>query len=323
MGAEEPGPPPLVAVVVTYNNERDIVACLGALVGQLPAAGVVVVVDNDSTDRTATLVETQFPQVRLIRSSSNVGFARACNRAAAVVGHGDLLFLNPDTEVQPGCIEAITDLARRRPEAGLYGGRALDAEGRFDPRSCWGRPTWWSLACFATGLSSALAGSERFNPEGMGAWRRDRERDVDVISGCLLLVRREVWDQLDGFDEDFFMYGEDADLAVRAHELGYRPLITPGAVVRHEVGASSPTVDKNVMLFRGKATLVRKLWPGPEGRVALGLLVAGVGLRAALAGVARPLLSRLRPGPRTEASVWAELWHRRPEWTPGWTGADR
>ncbi len=314
--------PALVVVIVTYNNERDISDCLAPLVEQLPADGTVVVVDNDSNDATVAVVQREFSQVRLVRSPENVGFARACNRAADEIDEGDLLFLNPDAVVQPGCIDAIVDLARRRPDAGLYGGRALDGEGNFDPRSCWGRPTGWSLFCFASGLSSVLVRSERFNPEGIGGWLRDSEREVDVISGCLLLVRREAWTRLGGFDDRFFMYGEDSDLAVRARGLGYRPRITPRAVIRHEVGASSPSFEKHILLYRGKVTLVRKLWPGWGQRTAVGLLMAGVALRAGLARVAQPVLSVVRPGPRTAARDWAELWRRRAEWVAGWSGVD-
>jgi GT2 family glycosyltransferase len=276
------------------------------------------VFDNRSTDDTVAVVEREFPEMLLVRSDANLGFARACNRAAAQVDAEHLLFLNPDAILEPGCVDALLDLARRRPEGGLYGGRALGADGHFDPKSCWGRPTLWSLGCFATGLSSAFPASERFNPEGIGGWQRDTEREVDAISGCLLLVERDVWQRLGGFDEDFFMYGEDIDLAVRAHEIGCRPAITPQAVVQHEVGASSGALDKHLMLYRGKASLVRKLWSGPSQRLAVGLLVGGVGLRAMAGRWAGRLLPGRGGSDRTEAGIWAQLWRRRGEWRLGW-----
>jgi N-acetylglucosaminyl-diphospho-decaprenol L-rhamnosyltransferase len=264
------------------------------------------------------VIERDFPQVLLMRSDANLGFARACNRAADLVDSDYILFLNPDAAIAPGCVDALLDLAERRRGGGLYGGRALDARGEFDPRSCWGRPTLWSMFCFATGLSSAFPKSERFNPEGIGGWRRDTEREVDVISGCLLLVRRDVWTQLGGFDERFFMYGEDVDLGVRAYRIGCRPAITPRAVVQHEVGGSSLAADKELMLFRGKASLVRTLWTGPSQRLAVGLLLAGVGLRALAGGWAGRLLPANGGVERTQAGIWAQLWRRRAEWRRGW-----
>ena len=321
MTPERGRPVGLAVVIVTFNSQDDIAACLGSVVAQLPPDGAVVVFDNCSTDGTAAVVERDFPQVVLVRSDANLGFARACNRAAAQVDSEYLLFLNPDAVIAPGCVDALLDLARRRRDGGLYGGRALDAQGEFDPKSCWGRPTLWSLLCFATGLSSAFPASERLNPEGIGGWRRDTEREVDVISGCLLLARRDVWTRLGGFDERFFMYGEDVDLAVRAHRLGCRPAITPRAVVQHEVGASSSdALDKHVMLYRGKASLVRKLWTGPAERLAVGLLVAGVGLRALSGRWAARVLPGQGGRGRTESGTWAQLWKRRGEWRQGWAG---
>ena len=259
---------PLVTVViVTYNSSEHIGACLDSALEQLPGDGSeVLVLDNASIDGTADLVEQQWPQVHLIRSSVNVGFARACNQAAAATSTQFVLLLNPDAVMFPGCVAALLDLARRRPWGGLFGGRAYTAAGDVDPMSCWGRPTLWSSFCFATGLSTAFANSERFNPEGIGSWPRDTERPVDIVSGVLLLADRGAWERLGGFDERFFMYGEDFDLGIRAIAAGYEPVITPDAGIRHVGGASSAAVQMEILLFRGKVSLVRKLWNGPQLR---------------------------------------------------------
>jgi GT2 family glycosyltransferase len=315
-----PARPALVAVVVTYDNAEDIAGCLRALVGQLPDDGSkVVVFDNCSRDETAALVEQRFPEVELIRSEANLGFARACNAAARTLDTSFVLLVNPDTAAQPGCIRALLEVASRRPEAGLYGGRSIGPDGRLDPRSCWGRTSLWSLFCFATGLSSLMAGSEWFNPEGLGAWTREEERQVDIISGSLLMARRDLWDELGGFDERFFMYGEDADLGMRAGRLGRRPVFTPEAVYVHAVGRSSSEVDKAILLFRGKSTLVRKRWSGPSRRAAMGLLALGVALRAAGASASDSLLNRRHEDRRRiDPSTWSALWSRRGEWRAGW-----
>ena len=185
--------------------------------------------------------------------------------------------------------------------------------------SCWGRPTLWSLLCFATGLSAAFPRNARFNPEGLGPWARDTEREVDIVSGCLLLVRRPVWERLGGFDERFFMYGEDADLGIRARAAGYRSMITPDAEIVHLLGGSSPAVDKEVMLFRGKVTLLKKLWSGPAASLSLGLLWSGVWLRAHAAAVVRRVVAQPAASEtRTAPGTWSALWSRRDEWRDGW-----
>ena len=150
--------------------------------------------------------------------------------------------------------------------------------------------------------------SPLLDPESMGHWQRDSEREVDIVTGCLLLASRPTWDRLGGFDEDYFMYGEDADLSLRARELGWHPSITPAATATHAVGASSPhRLGKQRLLLRGKATLVRKRWSPGRARVALGLLAAGVGVRA----VAETLRRR---SDRTMRTLWAE----RSQWLAGW-----
>ncbi len=282
-------------VVVTYQNREHIIGCLDSLLDQVPQDGSkVVVFDNASADGTADLVESTYPGVAVVRSSSNLGFARACNQAAADVETDFVLLTNPDAVLQPRCLGALLALADRRPEVALVGGRTLRPNGDLDPMSCWGRPTLWSLVCFATGLSAAFPRSQVFNPEGLGRWARDTERQVDIVSGCLLLVRREAWQRLGGFDECFFMYGEDADLGIRARAAGYRSMITPEAEIIHLLGGSSPAVDKEVMLFRGKVTLLKKLWPGPAGSLAQALLLYGVWLRAR----PRPSCGTWWPSPR-------------------------
>jgi GT2 family glycosyltransferase len=147
----------------------------------------------------------------------------------------------------------------------------------------------------------------------MGRWPRDTVREVDVVTGCLLLIGRELYDRLGGFDPQFFMYGEDVDLSLRARSLGVRPVLTPDAVVVHANGASSPQrADKLRLLMTGKATLVGKHWTGLGRRVAVGLLVGGVGLRAAGA--------RLR---RQPDAPWRVVWAERATWRLGFPPGPR
>jgi N-acetylglucosaminyl-diphospho-decaprenol L-rhamnosyltransferase len=312
--------PTIAFVVVTYNNAGHIAGCLRSIAAQRPNAGSrIIVLDNASTDGTADLVEQGWTDVRVIRSPANLGFARACNRATEGIATRFVLMVNPDAILQPGCIDALLDVAARHPRAGLYGGRSYTPEGEVDRYSCFGRPTLWGLCCFATGLSAIFARSRWLNPEGIGAWARDTERPVGVVSGCLLLVDRIAWERLGGFDGQFFMYGEDVDLSVRAAGLGYAPMITPAAGVVHIGGASSSPVNKHILLFRGKITLARKLWTGPRRRAAEGLLAGGVLLRAVLS---RARGAPASPGLRTSPKVWVELWQRRGEWRDGWARTD-
>ena len=304
--------PDVSILLVTFSCREVAAACLRSIYATTSGVDFdVVVLDNASGDGTVELVASEFPQARLIASTENLGFARGVNRAAEEATGEFVLLLNPDTEVHPGAIERIVDFAGAHPEHGLYGGRTLDPDGRVNPGSCWGAPTLWSLFCFAALLSTVFKHSRVFDPESLGRWQRDTIREVDIVTGCLLLAPRALWQELGGFDTRFFMYGEDADLSIRAKALGYRPAITPDAVVTHEIGVSSATrEDKLLLLFRGKATLLRKHWRGPRLHAGLFLLKAGVGARALLAVLGRRTAGR--------AGAWPEVWRERRDWLPGY-----
>jgi N-acetylglucosaminyl-diphospho-decaprenol L-rhamnosyltransferase len=305
----------LSVLIVAYRNAELTRACLASVFEQTrDCAFEVIVVDNASGDGTPDMIERDFPQVRLIRSQANLGFARANNVAARGASGEYVVLLNPDTIVLDRALERLLAFARvERP--GLYGGRTLRPGGGLDPRSCWGTQTPWSVFCFATGLSTAFHGHPLLDPESLGGWARDSVRDVGIVTGCLLLTARATWRALGGFDERFFMYGEDADLAARAAAAGLRVAITPAATIVHVVGASSSTSGaKMAMVMRSRATIMRKHWP--PGRRAFGLacLQAGAGLRAAGSRLRR----RLRGGP---PAMWEDVWAVRAGWRAGYPGS--
>ena len=274
-----------------------------------------MVVDNASGDGTVEMVREEFPDVRVLALEENLGFAGGVNVAAGAAEGEHVLLLNPDTIVHEGAVANLVAFARANPRHGLYGGRTLWPDGRVCEGSCWGQPTLWSLFCFATMLSSAFKRSRILDPESLGGWERDSVREVGIVTGCLLLAPREVWSRLGGFDERFFMYGEDADLGMRAWAAGYRPAITPDCVITHEVGVSSESrPDKLVLLMRGKVTLLRKHWRAPRRQLGIGLLLAGVALRAF---APRSLRGRNGGVP----SAWREVWRQRHEWLPGYAAA--
>ena len=303
----------LSVLIVTYRCREAARACLLSLAEHAPRLEhEVIVLDNDSGDGTAEMVRDEFPDVRVLALDENLGFAAGVNRAAEEARGEYVLLLNPDTLVHEGALDALVRFARERPQHGLVGGRTLDPDGTVNPGSCWAQPSLWSLACFATMLSTAFKGSRLFDPEAIGGWQRDTVREVGIVTGCLLLAPRTLWEELGGFDTRFFMYGEDADLGLRAWALGYRPAITPDAVITHEIGVSSSSrPDKLVLLFRGKVTLLRKHWSPPRRALGLALLQAGVGVRA--------LLARARPGGKgARSSAWPAVWAARRSWLDGY-----
>ena len=305
----------LTVLVVSYETRELTLECLRSLFETTrddPPA--VVVVDNGSRDGSAEAVARHFPQVTLLRLEENVGFARATNLAAERAETRYLLLLNPDTVVRPGAVQRLLAFADEHPEAGIVGGRTLFADGSLNPSSCWGRPTPWSLLCAGLGLSSLFRRSRLFDPESLGRWARDDTREVDIISGCFLLIRRSLWNELGGFDEAFFMYGEDADLCLRAAREGVRCRICPRAEIVHLGGASEAVrADKMVRLFRGKALLFRKHWRPGAARFGAAMLT----LWALTRTLALGLLRLLRADRAASYETWRNVWRRRREWSRG------
>jgi N-acetylglucosaminyl-diphospho-decaprenol L-rhamnosyltransferase len=301
-------------VIVTFNSEASIGVCLASILGQGHGLSQqVIVVDNDSSDSTVAIVKSQFPDVKLIRPGTNLGFSRGVNLGASQSNSEFILLLNPDTVILRNAIVTIVGFARLNPRAGLYGGRTLKQDGTLEPSSCWGVPTLWSLAMFALGATAVFPRSRLLDPESLGGWQRDSNREVGVITGCFMLVHHEAWIKLGGLDERFFMYGEDVDFAMRARGLGYYPSICHEAELIHEVGKSSATpLHKMRLLFRGKAMLLRMHWGGGEMWLGLLLLQYGTGLRSAL--------HRLRCVVRRDEHTdhWTALWRERGDWLQGY-----
>jgi len=315
------GDPGLSLVIVTYRNAADIGRCLRAVGKAVPRVSMeVIVVDNASGDDTSAVARAAAPEARVIERTLNGGFADGCRAGAAAATGRWLLFLNPDTAIAPDAIGALLGCARGHRSAGIVGGRFVHADGTVDPRSWWGRPSPWSVLCFALGLSSLLPGNRLFDPESPRPWTSQpgQERAVPVVSGAFMLVKRELWDELDGFDPAFFMYAEDADFCLRAAARGYRPMVTARAVCYHEGGKSSSSVQKLVLLFTGKATLVRRHFPPGLRGVGVGLLLTGVFLRATASRVNGSASPARQGRPTARGADWRALWTARAQWRRGW-----
>ncbi len=307
----------LTVIIVSYNTKALTLRCLETLFAETQATAMrVVVFDNASADGSADAVAAAFPEVELIRSDENLGFARANNVVAAQATTEWLLLLNPDTEVHDGAVDTLLAFAKANPAAGITGGRTVFPDGSLNIASCWAKITPWSALCQATGLSAIFKRSELFNPEAFGGWQRDSEREVDIVVGCFLMIPRALWDALGGFDLKYFMYGEEADLCLRAARQGYRPRITPEAEIMHLVGASyGSRAEKTAKVAKARATLIRDHWPAwqvPFGLALMWLWAAG---RRTATGLLAPLGGQFS----TVAGKWRHVWAARADWLAGYT----
>jgi len=267
--------PALDIIIVNYNTADDLDACLAALHASPPAAlGRITVVDNASTDDSASRVATRWSSVRLIRLDRNVGFGAANNVALRQDGAPLVLLLNSDTAAPPGAIDTLVDrlLATGAVAAGP---RLIDGDGR--PEISFG-----AMLSPATELlqqcRGRLARSDARWARGYVARLVSAERDVDWVSGACLLLRRDAAREAGLFDERYFMYEEDVDLCAALRQRGGRILFTPRAAIVHRRGASvahtgrpvSDLYDRSHLAFYEKhqpgwAPLLR-FWLAVRGR---------------------------------------------------------
>lgn len=300
-------------LIVSFNTREMTLACLESVYRE--TAGLeyeVLVVDNASRDGSAEAIRDAYPQVELLALDENLGFAQANNLAARSARGEFLLLLNPDTVVLRGAVQKLHAFIRDRPNAGAVGGRTYLGDGNLDPSSCWGRMTPWSTFCRAVGLTAIFPKSRIFDPESLGRWQRDSARPVDIVAGCLLMIRRDLWQELDGFDPAFFMYAEDADLSMRVAERGLTNWFVPEAEIIHYCGATEKVrADKLVRLFRAKSQLFQKHWSPTAARFGAFMLSVHAWTRTA----AIPVATLLAGADRAEClEVWSDVFERRSEW---------
>jgi len=302
----------LSIIIISYNTKAMTINCLRSVIEQTKIDDYeVIVLDNNSSDGSAYAIRTNFPDVQLIESKENMGFAKG-NNVAALNASGDyILLLNPDTVIFDHAIDKLYTFAKSSQSEGIFGGRTYLGDGTFDPTSCWKKPSLWSVFCFAVGLTAIFNRNRFFDPESYGGWKRDTVRNVDIITGCFLLLKKKTWDALNGFSIDFFMYAEEADLCLRAQKIGVQPVIVPDAKIIHFGGASEKVAaDKMVRMLKAQVTFIRKHW---DNRLSVWLgtifYLSGAFIRAWYpVGILFPSEKVLQ---------WRETWRRRKQWVSG------
>ena len=309
--------PKISIIVVSFNTREMTLECLRSVIAETrTTAYELIVVDNASSDGSAAAIATEFPDLELIALEENIGFARANNLAAESARGERLLLLNPDTVVLDSALDRLVAFADSRPAARIWGGRTLFADRTLNPGSCWGAMSVWGLFSRTVGLTMLFPRSEFLNPEPLGGWQRDSVREVDIVTGCLLLIDRPLWDELGAFDPRFFMYGEEADLCQRAIARGATPVVTPDATIIH-YGSASDTGNKAAAVAAARITLIREHWSPLARRAGVFLSWASALTHHVAYATATKLLPG-RSGLREHARMHASVWHERHRWLPGY-----
>ncbi len=256
------GDGPLVSVIIVNYNVRDLLEnCLHSL--RLSLADIsheILVVDNNSDDGSAEMLRVSFPDVRLFGNSENVGFARANNIALAVCRGRFILLLNPDTLVQEDTIQTMLGHFACNPKTGMAGCKIITPSGALEPACRRSFPSPWVSFSKLTGLSALFPRSRLFARYNMTFLNEDETYEVDAISGSFMMLRREVYEQVGGLDESYFMYGEDLDWCHRIQSSGWKIMYVHSTRIIHYGGESTrrSSIDSQALFYRAMEVFAHK-----------------------------------------------------------------
>ena len=285
---------------VKYLLEQTLRSVEQAMQGM---AGEVIVVDNLSGDDSIDFSRERHPQVTYIENKENVGFARANNQAIMQARSEYTLILNPDTIITPQCLQEGIAWMRSHPKCGAIGARMMDGNGVFLPESKRAFPTPWVSFCKIFGLSKFFPRSHWFAKYHLRYLSDLEPQCIDILSGAYMLCRTSVLQQLGGFDEDFFMYGEDIDLSYRIVQAGYENWFLPTPMVHYKGESTHKDSMRYVRIFYD-AMLIFYRKHFPRFRVIFyPIIKLGVMVRASLSMTKR-LIKRLLPAGKATATDW-------------------
>jgi GT2 family glycosyltransferase len=280
-------------VLVNWNSGHQLLDAVLSIVNHHAGiVGKVVVVDNSSTDGSLDVLKQQLPRtpfrLQLIENSTNEGFAAACNRGARLCDREYLLFLNPDARLFADSLAAPLAYIEEveNADVGICGVQLVD-ERRVVARSCARFPSTAAFVAEAVGLSKFRG--LRSLGHHMTEWHHASTREVDHVIGAFYLIRRSLFDSLNGFDERFFVYLEDLDLSLRAHRAGWRCVYYAGARAFHAGGGTSRQVKAARLFYALRSRLLYgfKHFSPPQAWTVLGVTLL-------LEPVPRLLLSLVR-----------------------------
>ncbi|MDQ3849492.1 MAG: glycosyltransferase family 2 protein [Actinomycetota bacterium] len=315
MGTQDPL---ALAVAVVSFDTRDVLhRCLDSVVAARPAETIVV--DNGSRDGSAELVRTRFPSVRLIVNETNRGYGFAANQAVAASSLSAVLLLNSDTILRPDALPALGSYLARHPRAAVAGPRLANADGSLQ-RSTYPFPSVADTVLGESGLHLLMRRLPWVRERFWRTWSHDAARPVPWVLGAALAIRRDAFQALGGFDEQFFMYGEELDLCRRLRAAGLEVHFAPVTTVTHLGGASTGqrvAAMRRQFVVSMRRYLVRHESPRSTARV-LGVLRALAAARMARDAlqlrVARSAAERERL--RRSLAGWKAMLAERELWRP-------
>lgn len=238
----------LSIIIVNYNTKQLTLDCIASIYASTTTYSYeIILIDNHSSDATVEAVEQQFPQVKVIRNTTNTGFAKANNQGMQIASGRYVLLLNSDTVVQPDTFQTMLLFMEEHPEIGASGCKVILPDGSLDKACKRGFPTPSASFYYAFGISKLFPKNPRFNQYQLGHLDPNESYPVDCLVGAFMLVRSEVILEIGGLDETFFMYGEDIDWCYRIKQAGWGIYYYSHTYIVHYKGGSAKRRPRKII----------------------------------------------------------------------------
>ncbi|HEY6504489.1 MAG TPA: glycosyltransferase [Chitinophagaceae bacterium] len=278
----------LSIVIVNYNVHHFLEQCLCSVqkaVVLLQAETFVI--DNNSADNSVRHLQPRFPAVKFIVNQENVGFAKACNQGMKLATGKYILFLNPDTIVPENCFLKCLAFFDAHPDAGALGIKMLDGSGQFLKESKRSFPSPKTSLFKLFGLARLFPTSKTFAKYHLGHLDENKDHEVDVLAGAFMMIKKDVLDSVGGFEETFFMYGEDIDLSYRVQKAGYKNYYFSGSSIIHFKGESTKKGSLNYvhLFYNAMGIFVKKHYGKTKAGTFVFSLFIAIWFRAAMTAI--------------------------------------
>lgn len=275
-------------IIINYNVKFFLEQCLCSV---RRAAGAlqseIIVIDNNSDDNSLAYLQPLFPEILFSANRENLGFSKACNQGLKSAKGDYVLFLNPDTIVPEDCFKKCIEFFESHPDAGALGIRMMDGSGRFLKESKRSFPSPSAALYKLFGLSVLFPRSKVFSKYHLGNLDPNQSHEIDVLAGAFMMIKKEVLNKTGGFDETFFMYGEDVDLSYRIQKAGYKNYYFAGSCIIHFKGESTRkgTLNYIRMFYNAMSIFVRKQYGGNRARFFNFLVHSAIWIRALMTAI--------------------------------------
>ena len=280
----------LSIIIVNYNVKHFLEQCVLSVKKALAGIeGEIYVVDNNSVDGSVEMIQSKFPEVKLIANKENTGFSKANNQAIRIASGEYILLLNPDTIVEEDTFSTCIQFMDLHQDAGALGVKLIDGKGNYLPESKRGLPTP-SVAFYKIfGLSKLFPKSRTFGKYHLGYLDKEETNEIEILSGAFMFMRKTALDKAGLLDETFFMYGEDIDLSYRIHLAGFKVYYHPKTRVIHYRGESTKKSSINYVFVFYQAMIIfaKKHFSQKNAQLFTLLIQCAVYFRAALSILTR------------------------------------